>query len=117
MDKKVFINILIGKEEEDLLKLMDKKELKKLEKTFNRIKPALDRLGTKETTDKDIKDFIKLIESNLLVEFVKKLENLPYRIYEVEMNSGTKVMKLQVLHSDWFNLLNEYKGMIKEYEI
>ena len=64
MDKKVFIRILIGKEEEDLLKLMDKKELKELEKTFKEAKPVLDRLGKKECTDEDIKSFIKIIEEN-----------------------------------------------------
>lgn len=64
MKKKVFIRILIGKEEEDLLKSMDKKELKKLEEMFDRIKPTLDRLGKKECTDEDIKSFIKLIEEN-----------------------------------------------------
>jgi len=73
MDKKVFINILIGKEEEDLLKLMDKKELKKLEKRFKRIKPTLDLLGKKECTDEDIKYFIKLIEHNNIGKFLKDL--------------------------------------------
>ena len=62
MDKKIFINILIGKEDEDLLGKMDKKELKKLEKLFESCKGVLDRLGKKETTDQDIKDFIKLID-------------------------------------------------------
>ena len=47
------INILIGKKDENLLKLMDKKELKKLEETFERIKPTLDRLGKKETTNQE----------------------------------------------------------------
>ena len=64
MDKKVFIRILIGKEEEDILKLIGKKRLKELEKIFKKIKPTLDRLGRKECTDEDIKSFIKLIEEN-----------------------------------------------------
>lgn len=64
MKKKVLINILIGKEDEDLLGKMDKKELKKLEKMIDRCKGVLDRLGKKETTDQDIWDFIRLIEEN-----------------------------------------------------
>jgi len=64
MDKKVFIRILIGKEEEDILDLISKKEYKRLEKTFKRIKPVLDRLGRKECTDQDVWDFIRLIERN-----------------------------------------------------
>ena len=67
MDKNIFIRILIGKEKEkekDILKLISKEEYKELKKTFKRIKPALDRLGKKECTDKDIRKFIKLIEEN-----------------------------------------------------
>ena len=76
MDKKIFINILIGKEEKDLLKLMDKKELKKLEKRFKRIKPTLDLLGKKECTDKDIKYFITLIENNIIQRIIDELNEI-----------------------------------------
>ena len=96
---------------------MGKEELEELEKTFEDKKAILDRLGKKETTDQDVWNFKNLIECNLtkklIGDFVKKLEDLPYRIYEIELNSGTKVMKLQVLYSDWFNLLKEYKEMLK----
>jgi hypothetical protein len=70
LDKKVFINILIGKEKEDLLGKMSKEERKKLEKLYKRCKPVLDALGKKETTDKDIRDFINLIEGNLISKFL-----------------------------------------------
>ena len=76
MKKKVLINILIGKEEEDLLKLIDKKELKKIKKTIKRIKPTLDRLGKKETTDEDIKKFIKLIEQNIIKTLLEKINSI-----------------------------------------
>ena len=64
MDKKVFIKILIGKEEEDLLGKMSKEELEELEEMFERCKGVLDRLGKKECTDKDIENFIKIIKEN-----------------------------------------------------
>lgn len=88
------------------------KDVKSMNETVERIKPTLDRLGKKETTDEDWKKLIKLIEDNLTRDFIKKLEDLPYRIWEMELNSGTKVMKLQVLYSDWFDLLTELKARV-----
>ena len=83
MKKKVFIRILIGKEEEDILKLIGKKEYKELKKTFKRIKPTLDRLGKKECTDQDVWDFIRLIERNHCKRckhtFEKEIKNRGYK--------------------------------------
>ena len=62
MDKKVLIRILIGKEEDKIT--LSEEDLKKIEEMFDRIKPVLDRLGKKETTDEDIRKFIRLIEEN-----------------------------------------------------
>ena len=62
MDKEVLIRILIGKEEEKIT--LSEEEIKSIEETVDRIKPTLDRLGKKETTDEDIRKFIKLIEEN-----------------------------------------------------
>lgn len=73
MNRKVLINILIGKEEESLLKTMDQNERKELKKIFKKAKPVLDRLGTKETTTDDIKNFINVIERFLITEFINDL--------------------------------------------
>ena len=78
--KEVWINILIGKEEEDLLKLMGKKELKKLEEMVERCKPVLDALGKKETTDQDIWNFKNLIERNQAKKFVDDLKQIKWLI-------------------------------------
>jgi len=78
--KEVMINILIGEEEEDLLGKMDKKELKELEKMIERIKPTLDALGKKETTDQDIWNFKNLIERNQAKKFVNDLKQIKWLI-------------------------------------
>ncbi len=101
MDKKILINILIGKKDENLLKLMDKKELKKLEETFERIKPTLDRLGKKETTNQDIENFIKLIKQNLIFKFINDLKWVDNKIFSINKEVAIK------------NLIKKYQKIIK----
>ena len=88
MDKKVLINILIGKEEEDLLGKMSKEDLKMLEDTLERCKGTLDRLAKKETTTKDIEDFIRLIEENHCrnCKYKKELEEVETQFYRNELS-------------------------------
>lgn len=52
----------------------------KLEERIKRIKPALDVLGKKETTDQDIWDFINLIEKNITKKYFDKIESFRVKI-------------------------------------
>ena len=99
--KEVLINILIGKEEEDLLKLMDKKELKELEEMIERCKPVLDALGKKETTDQDIWNFINLIEQNLINKIIINLEWVDNKMSQISRDVAVK------------RLIKKYKKMVK----
>ncbi len=114
MDKKVWINILIGKEEEDILGRMDKKKLKKLEKIFKRNKSVLDKLGKKETTDKDIKDFIKLIEHNIIEKILKDLRKLPFEDLKPGMPNKFMFFKSYIEREQIEKLIDKYEKVKNE---
>lgn len=89
-NKKVLINILIGKEVEDLLKLIDKKELKALNNSIKIMKPVLDRLGKKETTDQDIWNFKNLIEHDIIAKIIKDLKWVDNKSFAISREVAIK---------------------------
>lgn len=89
-NKKILIRILIGKEEEKIH--IDKKLMKSFEETLDRIKPTLDRLSKKETTDEDWLKFIILIKQNIIKHILKKVNSIITNV-ELDMKESQKLAK------------------------